>query len=62
MRQLSIFSSLQYNTEAIDTEFNSARGCLPSSFWESYAAMANTRGVTVVLGVADAAQHRKEQP
>jgi len=57
-----LFSALQSSTEGIDTEFKSARGGLSSSFWESYAAVANTRGVTVVLGVADAAQHRKEQP
>jgi predicted HTH transcriptional regulator len=29
---------------------------MPGNFWESYAAMANTQGGTIVLGVADAAQ------
>ena len=62
MRQLALFTALQSTTEGIDTEFKSARGGMPGSVWESYVAMANTRGVTVVLGVADAAQHRKEQP
>ena len=43
MRQLDLFSALRSSTEAIDTEFKSARGRLPGSFWESYCAMANTQ-------------------
>ena len=58
MRQLSLFTALQSITEGIDTEFNSARGGMPGSFWESYATMANTQGGTIVLGVADAVQLR----
>jgi predicted HTH transcriptional regulator len=53
MPQLALFSALQSSTEGIDTEFKSARGGMPGSFWASYAAMANTQGGTIVLGVSD---------
>ena len=39
MCQLDFFSALQSSTEGIDTEFKSARGGMPASFWESYSAM-----------------------
>lgn len=55
MPQLTIFTALQSSTEGLDTELKSARGGMPGSFWESYAAMANTQGGTIVLGLAEKA-------
>ncbi len=42
--------------ETSDWEFKSARGGLPGSLWETYSAMANTDGGTLILGVRDDGQ------
>lgn len=45
-----ILTSISWE-ESEDLEFKSARGGLPKSVWETYSAMANTRGGVILLGV-----------
>jgi ATP-dependent DNA helicase RecG len=55
MKQLdldALLSALQLG-ETQDWEFKSAKGGFPKSFWETYSAMANSEGGTIVLGVAE---------
>jgi len=40
--------------ESNDWEFKSARGGFPANVWETYSAMANTDGGTIVLGIGEA--------
>lgn len=39
--------------ESEDWEFKSARGGFPGSFWETYSAMSNTEGGTILLGARE---------
>lgn len=45
--------SLLIQSESDDLEFKSAAGGFPDSFWDTYAAFANTNGGTIVFGVAE---------
>ena len=50
MDETALLEALQLG-ESVDCEFKSARGGLPQSLWETYSAMANTDGGSIILGV-----------
>lgn len=46
-----------WDFEAKKAAGRDGRGAVPASFWETYSAMANSKGGTVVLGVREKADH-----
>lgn len=52
----ALLAALQLG-ETQDWEFKSAKGGFPRNFWETYSAMANTEGGTIVLGVVEREGH-----
>lgn len=43
--------------EGLSLEFKKAKNKLPSSFWQSYSAFANTQGGTIILGIEEQDGH-----